>query len=62
MLTRDPKYRWGYEQIEKWLKGEKHIPIHYIYHETKVKNDNGSNMKPYIFKNQKFYEKFDENK
>ncbi|MGJ0356317.1 protein kinase domain-containing protein [Aliarcobacter cryaerophilus] len=56
LLTRDPKYRWGYEQIEKWLKGEKHIPIHYNYHETKVKNDNGSNMKPYIFKNQKFYE------
>ena len=56
LLTRDPKFRWDYHQIEKWLQGEKNIPIHYNYSEAKVKNNNISNIKPYKFKNEEFYE------
>lgn len=29
LLTRDPNKRWGYEQIEAWLKGESNIPVYY---------------------------------
>lgn len=28
LLTRDPKKRWGYAAIQKWLHGEKDIPVY----------------------------------
>lgn len=33
LLTRDPERRWVYDEIKKWLKGERDIPIHYEYDE-----------------------------
>ncbi len=29
LLTRNYENRWGFNQIERWLKGEKNIPIYY---------------------------------
>ncbi|MDW8066814.1 MAG: protein kinase, partial [Aquificaceae bacterium] len=29
LLTRDPKKRWGYEQIQRWLRGDTNIPVYY---------------------------------
>jgi len=29
LLTRDPKKRWGYEQIKKWLEGDLNIKVYY---------------------------------
>jgi len=28
LLTREPKRRWGYEEVNDWLKG-KHVPVYY---------------------------------
>lgn len=51
LLTRDPKYRWGYTQVIMWLKGDRTIPIHYNYnYSTK------SSIKPYVFENEQFYD------
>ena len=29
LLTRDPKKRWKWEEVERWLKGEKDIKVYY---------------------------------
>ena len=29
LLTRDPAKRWGYEQVARWLSGERNIPQHF---------------------------------
>lgn len=29
LLTRNDKKRWGWPQIEAWLRGERNIPVHY---------------------------------
>jgi len=29
LLTRDPARRWGYEQVARWLSGERNIPQHF---------------------------------
>lgn len=30
LLTRDPKKRWGYPEIERWLEKDMNIPVHFI--------------------------------
>ncbi len=51
LLTRDPKKRWGEKEIFRWLKGEKDIPVAYVYADEVT-----DNRKQYTFKNQKFYD------
>ena len=29
LLTRDPKKRWGYNEVRRWLAGDRNIPVYY---------------------------------
>lgn len=51
LLTRDPKKRWGYEQITRWKNGEKDIPLFYFYTEYKE----GEYKKAYKFAGKEHY-------
>jgi len=51
LLTREPKKRWGEEQIFKWLDGERNIPVGYSYVDA-----HSSNVTAYTFKSKKFYD------
>ncbi|MDD2715792.1 MAG: serine/threonine-protein kinase [Candidatus Wallbacteria bacterium] len=31
LLTRNPRKRWGFEQVRKWLAGEREIPTHFDF-------------------------------
>jgi len=50
LLTRDPKKRWGYEQVKKWLHGDKDIPV---YYENEVDKD--ILRKPYKFADENYF-------
>lgn len=51
LLTRDPKKRWGYEQITRWKAGERDIPVFYSYTEHKE----GAYKKAYKFSGKEHY-------
>ncbi|MEN3028732.1 MAG: protein kinase [Aquificaceae bacterium] len=46
LLTKDPQKRWGYEEIQKWLKGEKDIPV---YHQEELPKAPAEEWKRYGF-------------
>lgn len=50
LLTRDPKKRWCYDEINKWLGGEKNLKVFY-----ETKDDKNSFDFPYEFKGEKYY-------
>ncbi len=50
LLTRDPKKRWGYEQVKRWLLGDKNIPV---YYENEV--DKEIVRKPYKFAGNEYF-------
>ncbi len=49
LLTRNPKKRWGFREIVRWLKGDKNIPNYY------EGGDEESYKKPYIFEKRNFF-------
>jgi len=49
LLTRDPKKRWGYKEVKRWLSGDRNIPVHY---ENEV--DKEILKKPYKFGDREF--------
>lgn len=49
LLTRDPKKRWNYVEIFKWLDGDTNIATYYSYSDNKE-----SNIKAYTFANEEF--------
>ncbi len=51
LLTRDPKTRWTHEEVFQWLEGKVNIKIGYSYDE-----EEHSNMQPYTFEQEKFYD------
>lgn len=51
LLTREPEKRWGYQEVRRWLNGERDIPFYYIYEERKE----GQYEKPYSFNDKKHY-------
>lgn len=51
LLTRDPKYRWSYEQVCRWLSGERDIPV-YFEEVTEKRRKYG---KAYKFHEKKYY-------
>lgn len=50
LLTRDPKKRWGYNEVKRWLAGDRNIPV---YYENEV--DKEILKKPYKFGDREFY-------
>lgn len=49
-LTRDPKKRWGYSEITRWLRGDLKVPIYYDQEKvTEV-------TKPYRFQGQQYHD------
>lgn len=52
LLTREPNKRWGYEQVSKWLSGERNIPVYYL-HEAVEKEKEYS--KPYKFNGKQYF-------
>lgn len=50
LLTREPKWRWGFTELSKWLKGDSNIPIYYTSQTQKEKRY----QKPYIFRNREY--------
>ena len=51
LLTRNPEKRWGWEQVSRWLKGERGIPQ--FFEETISGQD--SNKHPFNFADKKYY-------
>ena len=49
LLTRDPKKRWGYTEVRRWLAGDRDIPVHY---ENEL--DKSILKKPYKFGDREF--------
>ncbi len=51
LLTRNPKKRWGYSEVTRWLNGERTIPV---YYEEEQKNHQ-TGYKGYEFRGQWFF-------
>ena len=51
LLTKDASRRWGYEQITRWLAGERDIPVYYENPKVKEKeiNSNEGEWLPFRF-------------
>ncbi len=47
LLTRDPKNRWGAEEVKKWISGDNDIPLFYDY--------NLGNQQPYTFQGNNYF-------
>ncbi len=50
LLTRNPEKRWGWEQVSRWLKGERGIPQ--FFEETLEKEN--ANKRPLVFMKHKY--------
>ncbi|MBQ9564135.1 MAG: protein kinase, partial [Synergistaceae bacterium] len=50
LLTRNPEKRWNWEQVSRWLNGERGIPQY--FEETAA--EGVSNKNPFVFMNQKY--------
>ena len=55
LLTRDPDKRWKWEQVYRWLKGERNIPT-FFEADTKsnLPEPSDSNVKPIVFMGKKY--------
>jgi hypothetical protein len=54
LLTRDPRKRWGIEQISEWLQGKRNMPIHF---ENEVANTAYRySYRPYRFGGRDFFD------
>jgi serine/threonine protein kinase len=51
LLTREPQKRWGYEQVKRWLQGDRDIPTYYVLGES----SEGKYRKSYKFHGQDYY-------
>jgi hypothetical protein len=47
-LTRDIKKRWGYEQVSRWLAGERNIPV-YFESAPVLETEIGGSVRPLSF-------------
>ena len=50
LLTRNPEKRWGWEQVSRWLKGERGIPNFF----DEVAGGESTKKKPIVFMQQKY--------
>ena len=48
LLTRNPENRWGYEEIKRWLDGDRDIALDYYI-------SDGEYQKPYLINGKKYY-------
>lgn len=51
LLTRDPKQRWTYDQVSRWLRGERNILVYYS-HEAEGR---GKYRLPFVSRNREFF-------
>ncbi|SHO80399.1 serine/threonine protein kinase [hydrothermal vent metagenome] len=49
LLTRNPDNRWGYNEIVRWLKGDRDIALEYY-------SSDGEYEKPYLINGKKYYD------
>lgn len=51
LLTRDPKQRWTYDQVSRWLRGERNIPVYY----SREAEGRGKYQLPFVSRNREFF-------
>lgn len=52
LLTRNPEKRWDWNQVSRWLNGERNIPQYFEVAEPTKAEPNASNIKPIVFMGQ----------
>lgn len=53
LLTRDPDKRWNWNQVSRWLKGEKNIPV-FFEDDAKLPEQSDKNMIYIVFMGRKY--------
>ncbi|TAN45469.1 MAG: serine/threonine-protein kinase [Nitrospirae bacterium] len=51
LLTRDPHARWGYNEVKRWLDGDRNVPVYYV---PEVRTGKKFRL-PYKFRERDFY-------
>ncbi len=55
LLTRDPEKRWGYEQVARWLSGERGISQHFETVSETQKHPGKGTLTPVTFMGEQYY-------
>ncbi len=56
LLTRDPKKRWGYPEVERWLEKDMNIPVHFFDDPEKTGKEMSKGCAvPYRFLNEEYF-------